>query len=124
MTHDDQSTRFEELVQLLSEDGFDGMAEAIEILLNKAMKLERAEALGAMPYQRTETRRGYAHGFKPQTINSRLGRLRVNVPQTRNAEFYPSVLGRGERSERTLKLGDNRRSCVLAGRFRRLFPAA
>ena len=44
MTHESQSTRFEELLQLLSDHGFDGMAEAIEILLNEAMMLERAEA--------------------------------------------------------------------------------
>lgn len=104
MTHDSQSTRFEELLQLLSEHGFDGMAEAIEILMNEAMKLERADALGAMPYQRTESRCGYANGFKPKTVNSRLGRLNLKVPQTRDVEFYPSALDRGERSERALKL--------------------
>ncbi len=52
MTHDDQSTPFEELLQLLSSHGFDGMAEAIEILMNEAMKLERTEALGAMALPR------------------------------------------------------------------------
>jgi putative transposase len=104
MTHDDQSTRFDELLQLLSEHGFDGMAEAIQILMNEAMKLERAEALGAVPYERTESRRGYANGFKSKTVNSRLGRLNLNVPQTRDVEFYPSALERGERSERALKL--------------------
>jgi len=104
MTHEDQFTRFEELFQLLSEHGFDGMAEAIEILMNEAMKLERSDALGAMPYQRSESRRGYANGFKPKTVNSRLGRLALKVPQTRDVEFYPSALERGERSERALKL--------------------
>jgi transposase-like protein len=104
MTHEDQSTRFEELLQLLSEHGFDGMSDAIEILMNEAMKLERADALGAMPYQRSESRRGYANGFKPKTVNSRLGRLSLKVPQTRDVEFYPSALERGERSERALKL--------------------
>jgi putative transposase len=104
MTHDRQSTRFEELLQLLGEHGFDGMAEAIEILMNEAMKLERTDALGAMPYQRSELRRGYANGFKPKTVNSRLGRLKLEVPQTRDVEFYPSTLERGERSERALKL--------------------
>ncbi len=49
MTHEDQSTAFDELLQLLSNQGFAGMAEAIEILMNEAMKLERAEVLGAMP---------------------------------------------------------------------------
>jgi hypothetical protein len=54
MTHEDQSTRLEELLQLLSENGFDGMAEAIETLMSEAMKLERADALGAMPYRAEE----------------------------------------------------------------------
>ena len=104
MAHDVQSTRFDELLQLLSEHGFDGMSEAIEILMNEAMKLERAEALGALPYERSDKRRGYANGFKPKTVNSRLGRLELQVPQTRDVEFYPSALERGERSERALKL--------------------
>jgi hypothetical protein len=35
MTHDVYSTRFEKLLQLLTEHCFDGMAEAIEILKNE-----------------------------------------------------------------------------------------
>jgi transposase-like protein len=104
MTHSDQSTCFDELFQLLSEHGFDGMAEAIEILMNEAMKLERSEVLGARPHERTESRRGYANGFKPKRVKSRLGELNLRVPQTRDVEFYPSALERGERSERALKL--------------------
>jgi putative transposase len=104
MAHDGQSTGFSQLVQLLSEHGFDGMAEAIEILMNEAMKLERSEVLGARPHERTESRRGYANGFKPKRVNSRLGELNLQIPQTRDVEFYPSTLERGERSERALKL--------------------
>lgn len=104
MTHDDQSSGLNEVLQLLSDHGFDGMAQAIEILMNEAMKLERSEILGAGPYQRSDSRRGYANGFKPKTVNSRLGRLELKVPQARNVEFYPSALERGERSERALKL--------------------
>jgi len=104
MTHPNQSTAWNELVQMLAEHGFDGMREAIEILMNEAMKLQRCEALGAVPYERTEQRRGYANGFKPKTVNSRLGKLALEVPQTRDVDFYPSALERGERSERALKL--------------------
>jgi len=104
MTHQEQSNALEGCVQMLAENGFDGLAQAIEILMNEAMKLQRADALHAAPYQRTEDRRGYANGFKPKTFNSRLGRLELQVPQTRDVEFYPSVLERGERSERALKL--------------------
>jgi transposase-like protein len=104
MTRQTQSTELDLIVQLLAEHGFDGMAEAIEILFNEAMKLQRSDALGALPYQRTAERRGHANGFKPKTVNSRLGTLQLEVPQTRGVEFYPTVLERGERSERALKL--------------------
>jgi len=104
MTHQDQCNAFDAIVQMLAENGFDGMAQAVETLMNEAMKLQRIDALGAAPYQRTEARRGHANGFKPKTVNSRLGRLELQVPQTRGVEFYPSVLERGERSERALKL--------------------
>ena len=100
----DESTPFDQMIQLLDEHGFDGMARAIGILVNEAMKIERADVLGAQPYQRTEERRGYANGFKPKTLNTRIGKVELQVPQTRDVEFYPKSLERGVRSERALKL--------------------
>jgi putative transposase len=104
MTRELQSTVVDEVVQLLAERGFDGLAEVLEVVLNEAMKIERTHALGAEPYQRTPTRRGQANGFKPKTVLSRLGKLELAVPQTRDSSFYPSALERGERSERALKV--------------------
>jgi transposase-like protein len=104
MTRQQQSSELDAIVQLLADHGFEGMSQAIEILFNEAMKLQRSEALRAGPYQRTASRRGHANGFKPKAINSRLGKLQLQVPQTRGIEFYPTVLERGERSERALKL--------------------
>ena len=72
--------------------------------MNEAMKLGRCDVFGAAPYQRTETRRGYANGFKPKSVNSRLGKLDLAIPQTRDTEFYPTALERGGRSERALRL--------------------
>lgn len=104
MTHPQQSTQLDQLVQLIAENGFDGMANAIEILFNEAMKLQRDEALNAQPYERTDERRGYANGFKPKRVNTRFGEVDLQVPQTRDVPFYPDVLERGERSEKALKL--------------------
>lgn len=104
MTRQTQSNELDAIVQLLAEHGFDGMAQAIEVLMNEAMKLQRSEALRAGPYERTSARRGHANGFKPKRVKSRLGKLELQVPQTRDVEFYPTVLERGERSERALKL--------------------
>jgi len=69
------------------------------------MKVERAQALEAEPYERSAKRRGYANGFKPKTVSTRVGRMQVAIPQVRGeVEFYPSALERGVRSERALKL--------------------
>lgn len=95
---------FPEILEFLAEHGFAGMAQAMQMLLNEAMKLERSQVLGAQPYQRTHERRGYANGFKPKTVDTRVGRLELAVPQTRGVAFYPTALERGTRSERALKL--------------------
>jgi putative transposase len=104
MTHQTQTTALDQIMELLADHGFDGLAQAVTVLLNEVMKLERSHALGADPYQWSEQRTGYANGFKPKTIHTRLGALTVEVPQTRNLEFYPSALEKGVRSERALKL--------------------
>jgi len=104
MTHQHQSNNIHDAVQLLADHGFEQMSAAIQILFNEAMKLERSAYLGAEPYERTAERRSYANGFKPKTLNSRLGKLELQIPQTRDGNFYPSALERGERSERALKL--------------------
>ena len=104
MTHPMQITALDQMTELLVENGFDGLAQAVVVLLNEVMKIERTHALGAAPYQRAEGRTGYANGYKPKTIRTRIGPLTVEVPQTRGVEFYPSALEKGVRSERALKL--------------------
>jgi putative transposase len=110
MTHHDEPTVVETMLQLLSDrhsdsQSSDFFAAALRLLLNEAMRIERAQVLGAAPYERTEERRGYANGFKPKTIDTRLGALQLQVPQVRGeVDFYPSALERGVRSERALKL--------------------
>lgn len=104
MTHQTQTTALDEITELLAEHGFDGIAQAVTVLLDEVMKVERTHALGAAPYQRTDRRQGHANGFKPKTIHTRLGALTVAVPQTRDLDFYPSALEKGVRSERALKL--------------------
>jgi hypothetical protein len=93
-----------DVLTLLMHNGFEGFANAMQILMNEAMKLEREAALGAQRYERTAARRGHANGFKPKTVETRVGRLELAVPQTRGVAFYPSALERGTRSERALKL--------------------
>ncbi|MDX2180299.1 MAG: IS256 family transposase [Bryobacteraceae bacterium] len=104
MAHQADSTVTEAVVQLLNDNGLSHMGEAIRLLLNEAMRIERSQALQAEPYQRTDTRRGYANGYKPKTVETRVGPITFEVPQARGTSFYPSALERGVRSERALKL--------------------
>jgi putative transposase len=92
-------------MEILIEHGFGGMDQAMAILINEAMKIERSSALQAGAYERTPDRTGHANGFKPKNVKSRLGHLDLRIPQVRgDVEFYPSALEKGERSERALKL--------------------
>ena len=104
MAQQSQDSAIYDAVELLKDNGFDGIAEAVTVLMNAAMVAERSEYLGARPYERSEDRRGYANGFKDKTVRSRLGELPLKVPQTRDSEFYPQSLEKGLRSERALLL--------------------
>lgn len=85
--------------------GMDGMRGVITFIFNEAMRIERAQALNASPYERTEDRKGYANGFKDKYLKTRLGELALKVPQVRDGVgFYPSSLEKGLRSEKALKV--------------------
>lgn len=105
MTHRNESNQTSPAVQHILQDGIDGVAQAIALIINQAMQIERTQALQAQPHERTPDRKGYANGFKPKTVATRVGELRLAVPQVRGeVEFYPSSLEKGLRSERALKL--------------------
>ncbi len=104
MTYEDDYSIPEEILEQICEGGFDALPDLIRIMINTAMKIEREKHLGAGPYERTPQRQGYANGFKPKTVATRVGKITFDVPQVRECDFYPSSLGKGIRSERALKL--------------------
>jgi len=105
MTHHTDPDLLSNVLQLLTEQGHDAFAEGLRLLVNEAMRVERQQALQARPYERTDTRQGYANGYKPKTLASRVGPITFRVPQVRgDLDFYPSALQKGIRSEQALKL--------------------
>lgn len=104
MTYRVEDTALERVFELLAEEGFDGMSQALEVLLNEMMKVERSRHLQAAPYERSAQRQGYANGFKAKRVRTRVGELDLAVPQTRASDFYPSCLEKGLKSERALRL--------------------
>lgn len=102
MTHIQDKT-MADITTALIENGFEGVVpQVMTVLLNEAMLSERETHLQAKPYERSEDRQGYANGFKNKTLKTRYGALHVDIPQTRETNFYPSCLEKGLRSERAL----------------------
>lgn len=99
-----QGSELEGLIKAISQHGFEAIIPIMQVLFNEAAKMERQEALGAAPYERTCERVGHANGFKDKTIHTRMGTMQVKIPQVRGLEFYPGCLEKGTRSERALKL--------------------
>ena len=106
MNDRENETIIDEMVQQLLANGTDAFPEIISSIWNKAMRVEREAHLGAGRYERTDGREGYAAGCKPRSVQSRVGKLDLLVPQVRDSSepFYPRTLQRGCRSERALPL--------------------
>jgi putative transposase len=110
MTYQGRNTTFDHngtikgLCEIICEQGFEGMGQVIQVLMNEAMKVERSKFLGAQPYERSPERQDYANGFKDKSVKTRLGMLDLQIPQVRSCDFYPQVLERGLRSEQALRM--------------------
>lgn len=107
--HAPDSTTIDMALELLTEHGLEGVAPALEILINEDMQIERSAFLGATPHERSEERQGYANGFRDKRLKTRVGPLLLRIPRVRDLAdgvepFYPKALERGERSELALKL--------------------
>jgi Transposase and inactivated derivatives len=124
MTCDLEDSAVADLLPLLTGGDADRFKDALRLLVNAAMLLERQRHLGAEPHERTEHRNGHANGFKGKRFQTRLGALELRVPQVRGSSepFYPQSLEKGLRSERALKIAlaemyvqgvQTQRSCAL-----------
>lgn len=83
MFYQEKNNTMEALVATISEKGFEGMGEAIQILMNEAMKIERNRFLGVMPYERNPEREGHANGYKDKSVKTRIGQINLQVPQVK-----------------------------------------
>jgi len=104
VTRPEEYSVIQDIVKLLADDGFNALGEALRRILNQAMLLERQQHLAVGPYERSDARNGYNNGYKPKTVQTRIGALDLDIPQVRDSSFYPSSLEKGLRSERALKI--------------------
>jgi putative transposase len=87
---------------LLDEPTF--LKEIVERVLQELLEAEMTEHIGAAPYQRTENRKGQRNGYKPRTLRTRVGTLKLAVPQDREGAFSTRLFARYQRNEKALVL--------------------
>ena len=80
-------TVFRAAIGVISENGLDGLTDALSNVINEAMKVERSRALQAGRYERYSNRKSYANGYKPKTLNSRVCTLFLSVPRYEGKVF-------------------------------------
>ena len=102
MTHQNNYNLSAGMLEELTQNGLEAVRELMRVLLNNIMQAERAKYLQAGEYERSEERKGHANGYKPKTVQTRVGKITFAIPQVREGGFYPTALEKGMRSERAL----------------------
>ena len=91
------------LQSLQGEAERDVLKEMVRVMIQELMEEELTRHIGAEPHVRTAKRTGYRNGRKPRTLNTRVGKLELELPQVRGTDpYHPSLFGRWQRSERAL----------------------
>jgi transposase-like protein len=80
------------------------LREIVERVVQQILEAEMTEHIGAAPYQRTENRSGQRNGYKPRTLRTRVGTLKLLVPQDREGTFSTRLFARYQRNEKALCL--------------------
>jgi putative transposase len=94
----------EEMVQAILLDDPAFLKEIVERVLQGLLEAEMTEHIGAAPYERTEDRKGQRNGYKPRTLRTRVGTLKLAVPQDREGAFSTRLFARYQRNEKALVL--------------------
>jgi transposase-like protein len=90
------------LLGYVSNSDQDTLREILEHTLQALIEAEAAGVVGAQPHERTESRVGHRNGHRPRTVDTRVGRLELEIPKLRQGSFLPSLLEPRRRIERAL----------------------
>jgi transposase-like protein len=106
MAYQTEDNSLTALLPLLTGTSDNPLAQALSVLLNAAMKLEREKHIGVAPYERRDERNGQANGYKERVLSTRLGKLSLSIPQVRGGDepFRPQSLDAALLSEKALKV--------------------
>lgn len=90
-------------VQVLFNDS-EAVRKMIEEKVQELVLEEFESHMGRSRYERDQGRETHRNGFKDRTIFTRVGKIYLRIPQTRDGSFSPSVYTKYQRVEKALFL--------------------
>ena len=84
--------------------GDEGWKQLHQHLLNDVLEAEMTEPVGAARYERSEQRKTSRNGRRSRLLNTRVGTVALQVPQSRDGSFSTELFCRYQRSEQALVL--------------------
>lgn len=76
----------------------------IESVIQEIIDPEFSDDIGAEPYDRQAANRDYRNGYKPRQRKTRVGEIKLSIPQAHNEPFRTQMFHRYQRSERAFLL--------------------
>ena len=91
-----------ELLDQLAAADVDALRTLLQHTLQRLIEAEASAYIGAAPGEHSPTRTTYRNGHRARSLDTRVGRLDLEIPKVRTGSFFPSLLEPRRRIERAL----------------------
>ena len=92
-----------QIQELIENSGANDLAkQMLTTIFNQLMEKERDDYIKVDNYSRDDERQSSRNGYYKREYTTRIGRLELKVPRTRDGEFSPSLFERYQRNEKAL----------------------
>ncbi|MFB8775791.1 IS256 family transposase [Streptomyces broussonetiae] len=97
-----QSDLLRLLESIRTADGVETIRSLCERILQELIEAEATEAIGAAPREHSGERTTWRNGHRERLLTTQAGDLDLKIPKVRTGSFFPSLLERRRRIDRTL----------------------
>lgn len=105
MTQLNITINLEDLKEKIENSSLESPVKAsVSLILNSLMEKEQEDYINALPYERTDSRRGHRNGYYERELLTGVGSLKLRVPRTRDGGFSTTIFEKYQRCEKALIL--------------------
>jgi transposase-like protein len=97
-----QSALSELLEAFRAGEGVDLVRESVRMVMQELIEAEAAEQIGAVRYERSESRTTDRNGSRPRLVTTQAGDVGLRIPKLRKGSFFPVILEPRRRIDQAL----------------------